>query len=422
MSEEEQFNQAFGEHTGISQRRRERINDIRQLAQIKEFSLCPIDNDVERFSDMAWLLLGRYIANNNHLKEMDLDNCNITKENMTLLFNGLVKSSLSKLDLRCNPFGVNGVRCMVGFLQNSPQLICLDIGNTNISTKGFALLIHTLHDNPLTELKVNNCNIADISALETYNLPNLQYLNLNRNNIGREGCITLSNILQNEASTLTKLHLDSTGIGDEEAKILATSLENNIKLQELSLDNNNITKIGCRAFLKLVVNISSIESTCNSNHTLVTIRWPRRTKFPRLIDIVFGYKDEMNNFKDGLRRTLIRHQLNPARAKIITYQLGSYMRKEFCSMQGIEYTSIGSLFADINPKLLPDILALIGGNHGQSELYTALIQMVPDLLSCIDRNAMIKDEMARNSSQMAELTRQLAALYDKNDLLSKMLD
>ena len=91
-------------------------------------------------------------------------------------------------------------------------------------------------------------------------------------------------------------------------------------------------------------------------------------------------------------------------------------------MQGIEYTSIGSLFADINPKLLPDILALIGGNHGQSELYTALIQMVPDLLSCIDRNAMIKDEMARNSSQMAELTRQLAALYDKNDLLSKMLD
>jgi len=40
--------------------------------------------------------------------------------------------------------------------------------------------------------------------------------------------------------------------------------------------------------------------------------------------------------------------------------------------------------------------------------------MVPDLLSCIDRNAMIKDEMSRNSSRMAELTRQLAALYDKN--------
>ena len=79
-------------------------------------------------------------------------------------------------------------------------------------------------------------------------------------------------------------------------------------------------------------------------------------------------------------------------------------------MQGIEYTSIGSLFADINPKLLPDILALIGGNHGQSELYTALIQMVPDLLSCIDRNAMIKNEMTRNSLQMAELTRQLSSL------------
>ena len=98
------------------------------------------------------------------------------------------------------------------------------------------------------------------------------------------------------------------------------------------------------------------------------------------------------------------------------------MRKEFCSMQGIDYTSIGSLFADINPKLLPDILSLIGENHSQSELYTALIQMVPNLLSCIDRNAMIKDEMARNSLRMVELTRQLAALSVKNDLLSRMLD
>jgi len=144
--DQEQFNQAFGEHTGISQRLRECINDIRQLAQIEKFTLYLSNAEVfqtwECFSDMAWILLGRYIGNNNHLKEMDLYNCNITNENMTLLFNGLAKSSLSKLDLKSNPFGVNGVRCMVGFLQNSPQLICLDFGNTNISTKGFALLIH----------------------------------------------------------------------------------------------------------------------------------------------------------------------------------------------------------------------------------------------------------------------------------------
>ena len=58
-SEDEQFDQAFGEHTGISQRLRERINDIRQLAQIEEFPLYP--NNAELFSDMAWILLGRYL-------------------------------------------------------------------------------------------------------------------------------------------------------------------------------------------------------------------------------------------------------------------------------------------------------------------------------------------------------------------------
>lgn len=35
MSEEEQFNQAFGEHTGISKEKRERINNVRQLAQVQ---------------------------------------------------------------------------------------------------------------------------------------------------------------------------------------------------------------------------------------------------------------------------------------------------------------------------------------------------------------------------------------------------
>ena len=162
----------------------------------------------------------------------------------------------------------------VGFLQNSPHLIKLDFGDTNISTKGFALLIHRLHDTLLAVLYVNNCIITDISTLETYNLPNLQYLNLNRNNIGREGCITLSNLLQKEASTLTKLHLDSTGIDDKGVEILATSLENT-KLKELHLLQNNITEVGCKAFLKVVVDISSIESMNNSNHTLRTIELPK---------------------------------------------------------------------------------------------------------------------------------------------------
>ena len=78
MYEDEQFNQAFGEHTRISPTRRNYINRIRQLFRVKEFSL--YRSDADRFTDLAWRLLGRYIANSNHLEKITLSRCGITNE------------------------------------------------------------------------------------------------------------------------------------------------------------------------------------------------------------------------------------------------------------------------------------------------------------------------------------------------------
>lgn len=75
----------------------------------------------------------------------------------------------------------------------------------------------------MEKLYVVRCNITDISALEIYPPSNLTDLNLSRNSIGEDGCRTLSNILQEPGSTLKHLYLISTGIGDEEAELLATS-------------------------------------------------------------------------------------------------------------------------------------------------------------------------------------------------------
>jgi len=91
------------------------------------------------------------------------------------------------------------------------------------------------------------------------------------------------------------------------------------------------------------------------------------------------------------------------KVKVIKYQLNSRNRKNLCRLQGIEYSSMGNLFADIEPTLLPRTLALIGREHGQSEFYTALISMVPDLMSCIDTRGMMKALLMKDEARAKDL-------------------
>jgi len=81
----------------------------------------------------------------------------------------------------------------------------------------------------------------------------------------------LANILQSEETSLIYLGLNNSSIDDEGAELLATSLENNTKLETLYITGNNITKRGKGAFLKLLLDASSIENAYNSNHTLMDL-------------------------------------------------------------------------------------------------------------------------------------------------------
>jgi len=415
--EEEQYQAAFGEHTGLSDHCRFMIDKIKRNF-INFDILRLIELGIGGFPNLAWKLLGRYIANNTHLTILDLRHCRISDEKIALLFSELVGSgSLDSVDLDSNRFGIDGVRSMLPFLMNSPKLEVLTFcSNNNLDTECFELLVSTLHSvsSKLNHLSFGYCNITDISALEPYNLPDLEKLVLSHNSIGREGCVTLSNLLQREGSTLTDLFLDNTGMGDEEAEILATSLKHNTKLKILSIANNNITERGKGAFLKLLVD-ASFEHVYNSNHTLISL-----TLIDLTLDVLgITRNDETDrHIKSALNMNETnRNYEATGRAKVITYQLNSQNRKDICHLQGVEYSSIGNLFADIEPTLLPRILALIGRECGQSEFYTSLIPMVPDLMSYIDRRALIDDAIVENSRDIAALDAALAALTTKRDEL-----
>ena len=94
------------------------------------------------------------------------------------------------------------------------------------------------------------------------------------------------------------------------------------------------------------------------------------------------------------------------RIKVICTQLNSQTSKLLCDLQGVEY-SPSNLFADIEPVILPNILAIIGANHDQSELYNALILTAPDLMSYIDRKAMLKDVMTKIVARINALSEEM---------------
>jgi hypothetical protein len=151
-----------------------------------------------------------------------------------------------------------------------------------------------------------------------------------------------------------------------------------------------------QVFLKTLVDISSIDNTYTSNHTLTECN---------LVHILEPGDDIQQQINDALQINEQHQSFHTAgRAKVIKYQLNSNKRKEVCCLQGIEYTSIGILLANIEPFLLPHILALIGDRHGQSELYTALIPMAPDLMSYIDRRAMLNDVLVKNIARATSLS------------------
>lgn len=257
-------------------------------------------------------------------------------------------------------------------------------GNQNINTECFDVIVSALHNKGIWRLVFEECNITGISALETYNLPNLIILNLDGNNIGREGIVTLSNLLQKEGSSLKKLELNNTGMGDEEAEILAAALKHNTKLKELYLVRNTITEKGCRSFFKLLNDLSSIESTYNSNHTLKTINIAACVTSDLVLDSI---REACNENRRGSNPNSI------GRSKVIRTQLNSQNREKYCKLQGIQCPS--NIFTDIEPALLPDILGLIGESHGQTELYNALVPTAPDLLSYIDRKALLADALSK---------------------------
>ena len=284
--------------------------------------------------------------------------------------------TVKKINLEKNEIGIDGVRRMVPFLNNARNLISVDMdGNENIDTECFRLIVQALHaaGGSIKELILNNCNIDDITALDHCSLPSLKHLDLDFNNI----------------------------------QSIPSSLDNYINLDTLSLDGNKIGREGCRKLSKLLNDTSSIDRTYNSNHCLTALYLPRSTD-ATIQELTKHIKTaiKINESNEGNSHAA-------GRAKVIETQLNSMKRKELSQLQGVNY-SYESIFAEIEPILLPEILALVGEEHGQNEMYQMLLATAPDLASVVNRKGLLKQTIAKNVAIIADLEAKTAALAARN--------
>jgi len=224
----------------------------------------------------------------------------------------------------------------------------------------------------------------------------LTYLRLNDNSINTDGCRELAKLLQGGDAALTFLSLNNNEIADDGVEILADALQNNKSLTTLNLlGNDGISDQGQIKLLKLINDVSSIKATLQSNHTLKYVNVERIT--PSVLESGEEIKTHIDT-ATGINRNNGSDPNAAGREKVIQTQLHSETRAVLCRLQGIDR----SLYSEIDPLHLPEVLSLIAQRHGQGELYAAVLSSIMTLFSTMNREKCIQQKMEYHAAKIAE--------------------
>mmetsp|Transcript_34445 Transcript_34445/g.50725 ORF Transcript_34445/g.50725 Transcript_34445/m.50725 type:complete len:457 (-) Transcript_34445:66-1436(-) len=355
---------------------------------------------IQNITDDGWEGLGRDISNSFDMEALCLYEGALDDHKVSLLFRGLTRgNSIAVLRLNENGLSAAGVRSMVPFLQNASYLRELNLDNNNIKSEGFNMLFRALSNGPLEELNCISCGIDSID-IDSERLPtNLIKLCLGRNTINTDGCRGLAKLLQGEDSTLATLYLGDNAIDDDGVEILVDALQRNASLKTLNLmGNDGISKQAQIMLLKLVNDISSIKATLQSNHTLQRIMADYRGDDQDLNEQIQRHIDNALRINALIAYSSRSLPEEAGREKMIQTQLSSGRRADLVNLQGVNH----SLYSEINPLHLPEVLALIGRRHGQGELYVALRSSIAGVISTVNRKQCLQQQRAYFRAKIAE--------------------
>ncbi len=373
---------------------------------------------IQNITDEGWEELGRDISNNTHLTNINLLRGALNDHNTPLFFRGLTRSSsITQLSLYTD-FSVSGICSMVPFLQNANNLTHLTIASKQMQSDGFHALFQALRDSPIKKLFCVDCDIESIE-IDSEHIPRkLTELRLCNNRINADGCRELTKLLQGGDSTLTELSLDGNEIDDEGVDILVDALRTNTTLEALNLRRNKkISKQGQIMLLKLVNDISSIKAALQSNHSL----WYLPVYYSS--DGYDNYlTDKCDNIQMHTDQALGENQdaaeegnsEAAGRMKIIDSQLRSGNRAELAKLQGVSQ----SLYSEIGPLYLPEVLALVDLYHGSRELYVALRSSIAGVISIVNRKECLLQQRSYHRAKIdAIIDAEIAVIEDGEGLV-----
>ena len=193
------------------------------------------------------LALGNCASNS--LKHVSLANCGLGDSQLVDVIAALdMHPRINILTLDGNIMGRNACMALLNLIQlSATELSVLELDGSTIGDEGMRLLAPALAESvTLKELYVSEVGISS------------------------KGLKALSAVLKNPNSKLERLYMQDNLIGNEEAKILATSLAGNRTLKSLYFDgyNTTVTDEAWSEFSHLLCDTSSVNKTFMSNHTL----------------------------------------------------------------------------------------------------------------------------------------------------------
>jgi len=190
---------------------------------------------------------------------IDLSDCNLGFNSMIILCKILYenKDIASRLILKRNNFGDQGIELLLYSIQNNSNIIELNLSSNNLGTRGGILIFNYL-------LNQNSIISLDLSSKE----------GIYRNRICAEGVKLVEQVLQKNFF-LEKLDLSSNSLRNEGMKYLVNGLISNSSLQILILSNNEITEKGILYMeSKLdLCKLKYLDLSCNSigNNGLISL-------------------------------------------------------------------------------------------------------------------------------------------------------